>query len=78
MKTVTLKIPEMLATMLKTVSSERGLSKSEIIRRALINYFSKDENKAGSFLDLTKDMAGSIEGPPDLSTNRKYLEGYGQ
>lgn len=30
-----------------------------------------------SFYELTEHLAGSIEGPSDLSHNKKYLEGFG-
>ena len=33
--------------------------------------------QATSCLELMKDYIGCCEGPPDLSTNKKYLEGYG-
>lgn len=32
----------------------------------------------GSFLEGAEDLVGSIEGPPDLSTNPKYMEGFGK
>lgn len=32
----------------------------------------------GSALELAGDLVGSVEGPRDLSTNPKYLEGFGQ
>jgi len=51
----------------------------EIVRRALLEYFKRDEKKDSiSFLDLSRDIAGSIDGPPDLSTNKAHLEGYGK
>lgn len=79
MKTVTLKLAENLEKRLKAFSRNEGISQSEIIRRALLDYFSNEENaKSGSFLDLARDLAGSIEGPPDLSTNTAHLEGYGK
>lgn len=31
-----------------------------------------------SGLDLVRDLVGSVKGPPDLSTNRRYLRGYGR
>ena len=29
-------------------------------------------------LDLAGDLIGSVEGPSDLSTNRAYMDGYGE
>lgn len=80
MKTLTLKIPESLETRLYVFAHQNGLSRSEIVRRALMEYFSSEESvsKPGSFLDLAQDLAGSIEGSRDLSTNKALLEGYGK
>lgn len=79
MKTLTLKIPEILETRLDTFAHQNGLSRAEIVRRALIEFFSSEnESKPGSFLDLAQDLAGSIEGSRDLSTNKALLEGYGK
>ncbi len=32
----------------------------------------------GSALELAGDLVGSVEGPGDLSTNPKYMEGFGR
>ena len=34
--------------------------------------------KPGSFLDGIEHLAGSVSGPGDLSTNPKYMEGFGE
>ena len=79
MKTLSLKLPEILESQLDIFARKNGMSRSEIVRRALLEYFSRDEvSRPGSFLDLARDLAGSIEGPSDLSTNKDYLEGYGK
>lgn len=33
---------------------------------------------AKSVLDLAGDLVGCVDGPPDLATNPKHLDGYGQ
>ncbi len=79
MDTLTLKIPGIIKEKLKTYSKRKGLSKSEIVRNALLDYFDKDDlDKQGTFYDLAKDLAGSVKDAPDLSTNKEYLSGYGQ
>lgn len=79
MKTLSLKLPEILESQLDIFARKNGMSRSEIVRRALLEYFSRDVvSRPGSFLDLARDLAGSIEGPSDLSTNKAYLEGYGK
>ena len=79
MDTMTLKIPDVMKEKLKKFSKKKGLSKSEIVRNALIEYLDKDDViKKGTFMDLAMDLAGSIDEKPDLSTNKKYLEEYGK
>lgn len=79
MDTLTLKIPGVMKEKLKTYSKLKGVSRSEIVRNALIDYFEKDDlEKKGTFYDLAKDISGSVKGPSDLSTNKEYLSGYGQ
>ena len=79
MNTLTLKVPEILNTQLNRYAEKKGLNKSEIVRLALIEYLSKeDSNSKNSVLSLSKDLAGSVNGPSDLSTNKAYLEDYGK
>ncbi len=79
MKTLTLKLPEILESKLNNIAHKSGLSRSEVVRNALTEYFSREDlRNAGSFLDLARDLAGSIEGPYDLSTNKSHLEGFGK
>ncbi|MFQ5582921.1 MAG: CopG family transcriptional regulator [Calditrichia bacterium] len=79
MKMLITKLSRILETRLKALSKKRRVNKSEIVRRALIAYFSRDDaSNSGSFLDLSKDLAGSVEGPADLSTNKTHMEGYGK
>lgn len=54
------------------------MSKSEIIRRALDEYISKEKYRTGSFLDLARDLKESIEASHDLSVNDKHFKGYGE
>jgi len=79
MKTLTVKVPEELDLKLAAVAAKRGESKSNLIRTA-INSILK-ENKAvipNSCLDMAKDLVGSVEGPSDLSCNKRHLKGYGK
>jgi hypothetical protein len=78
MSTLTLKVSDGLNTQLNSFSKKNGMSKSELVRIALLEFFSKnDTDFKGSFLDLSKDLAGSIKAPTDISINKDYLEGYG-
>ena len=79
MKTLTLKLPEILENRLSIMARKNGLSRSEVVRRALLEYFTRNTvNTPGSFLDLSHDLAGSIEGSADLSTNKAHFKGYGK
>jgi metal-responsive CopG/Arc/MetJ family transcriptional regulator len=79
MKTLSLKLPDPLRRKLERKARERGLSKSEVVRAALEQYL--DSERAihpESALTAALPWVGCVEGPGDLSTNPKYLEGFGQ
>ena len=79
MKTLTVKLPEILEAKLNALIQKTGQKKSTIVRRALAQFLSDDETiQLGSFLDLSRDLAGSIKGPSDLSVNKARFEEYGQ
>ena len=79
MKTLTVKVPEDLDLKLAAAAAKRGESKSDLIRTALESIVNTNEAiMPNSCLDLAKDIVGSVEGPSDLSHNKKHLKGYGQ
>ena len=79
MKTLTVKVPEELDLKLAAVAAKRGESKSNLIRTAIISILSTNEAVThNSCLDMAKDLVGSVEGPPDLSCNKRHLKGYGK
>lgn len=83
MKTRTIKLPEPLDAKLTRYAAANGSSASAVLREALATYLAEPKaatrgTKAGSFADLARDLAGSVDGPPDLSTNPKYLKGFGR
>jgi metal-responsive CopG/Arc/MetJ family transcriptional regulator len=79
MNTITLKVPDNIKEKLNTFSKKKGLSKSEIIRNALLEYLDKDDLfKQGSFMDFAADLAGTVNDKSDLSTNKDYLNEYGR
>ena len=78
MKTITFKLPEKLAADLDAAAQEDGVSKSQIIRKVLEDRLrSKRGKKSPRAYDLVKDLSGSIKGPADLLTNRKYVRDFG-
>lgn len=40
--------------------------------------YGEEQPPRASFLALAGDLAGCVEGPPDLSTNPEHLRGFGQ
>ncbi len=79
MDTLTLKIPDSIKEKLKNYSRRKGISRSEIVRNALLEYLDRDElKKDGTFYDLAKDIAGSVDESPDLSKNKKHFSDYGK
>ncbi len=79
MKTLTVKVPEELDLKLAAVAKKIGESKSNLIRSAIEHIVTSSSTiTANSCLDLAKDLVGSVEGPTDLSHNKKHLAGYGQ
>jgi predicted transcriptional regulator len=79
MKILSLKLPDDLAQELSMRARSRGTTKSDLLREALVDFLAKEpQREKGSFLDLAEDLAGCLEGPEDLSYNKKYLADYGR
>ena len=79
MKTLSLKVPENLLRKLERAARQRGQSKSEVIRSALQQYLNGERTiPPGSALEAAGPWIGCVEGPGDLATNPKYMEGFGE
>jgi len=79
MSTITLKLPDGLATRLRSAVKRRGKSQSELVREALEAHLEREgETVVGSCLDLALDLAGRLDGASDLSSDRRHLRGYGR
>ena len=76
MKTLTLRIDPTLDQWLGAEAKRLGRTRSEIVREALTQ--KRDGKKPRSLHDRIKDVCGVIQGPRDLSTNPKYMEGLGE
>lgn len=81
MKTLTVRLPEELASELEAESRERKVTKSELVRERLGRAPRASRGRL-TRLNAIADLVGSVEGlPTDLSSRRKaYLRatGYGQ
>jgi metal-responsive CopG/Arc/MetJ family transcriptional regulator len=76
MKTLSLKLPAGLSVKLDRTAKNSGLSKSEVVRAALEQFLQKEHPL--SALELAGDLVGRVKGPGDLSTNPKYIKGFGE
>jgi Arc/MetJ-type ribon-helix-helix transcriptional regulator len=79
MRTITLKLPEGLAARVSAAVKRSGASTSALVREALEERLGREQDpRAGSCLELARDLRGSLTGPADLSANPKRLQGYGR
>lgn len=79
MSTLSIRLPKMLDEQLTSTARQRKQTKAAVILEALQEYLAKQEEaRLVSAYDLAKEFLGCGEGPADLSTNKKHLEGYGQ
>jgi metal-responsive CopG/Arc/MetJ family transcriptional regulator len=82
MKTISLKLPVGLHAKLERAAKQGNQSKSTVVRAALEQFLSSEPRSSSkrtvSALELAGDLVGCVAGPGDLSTNPKYLEGFGQ
>ena len=76
MKSMCIRLPSRLSARLERAAKKRGQTKSEIVRNALEQFLNGE--RPMSALELAGDLVGRGKGPGDLSTNPKYMEGYGQ
>jgi hypothetical protein len=80
MTVMTFKLPDAMDHRLRVAAMKRNSSKSAIVRQAIQLYLDSDLTPAErpSVYDLVRDYIGTVEGPPDLSTNPAYMEGFGK
>ena len=79
MRTVSFKLPKNLDQMLTRVAKRRSTSRSAVLRDALEAFEASGFVVHGSLLEKAGDLVGRFKGgPPDLATNPKYMEGFGE
>ena len=80
MKTLRVKLSNALDAKVAAAAKQRKTTKSAIVRAALEQYLAKHtEPPRESFAALAKDLIGCVSGgPPDLSYNKKHMEGFGR
>lgn len=75
MRVVSIELPKELDEQLSEIARRRNASRSAILREAL-EAFARGSNS--SVAEVARDPADSLKGPPALSSNPKYLDGYGK
>lgn len=84
MSTLTIKLPSSLDAALADACARAQLTKSELVRRAVIAYLvpggsGVSSEAAPSALALAGDLVGCFAGgPSDLSSNPRHLNGLGK
>jgi hypothetical protein len=80
MKTLIVRLPEMLIADIEAESRHRNVSKSHVVRERLQG--SKRSKRQSMHIEAIADLIGSVDGlPEDLSSRKKrYLQksGYGK
>jgi predicted DNA-binding protein len=77
---ITIRVSESLVKRLKKHAGMRRRSESALVREALESYLGEASTPSSAY-DLARDagLIGCVGGgPTDLSTNRKYFEGFGE
>ena len=79
MSKLSLNVPKPLEVKLRAEAKRRRATRAKVALEALEKQFhvKKAQGKV-SIADLISDLAGCYDGPSDLSTNKKYMEGYGR
>lgn len=81
MKTISVTLSDALHARLERAAKRKKRSKSSMVRAALEQFLPDAQvsppKRAVSALDLAGNLVGSVEGPGDLSTNPKYMRGFG-
>ena len=79
-KRLSIRIGPKLEENLRRRAKSSGKDESTIVREALEDYLSRTRPPASAY-DLAKEagLIGCVrDAPADLSTNRKYFEGFGE
>ncbi len=78
MSSVSLKMPEELATRLTAAARRRGMTRSALVRDALESYLRRVGARNGSAAEVARDLIGVVEGPRDLSQHSKHMKRFGR
>lgn len=76
METISVKLPAALRQRLAAEARRRNVTQSTLVRESLEQVLFADTGKRGELTcaDLAGELIGSVQGPSDLSTNKRYLK----
>jgi Arc/MetJ-type ribon-helix-helix transcriptional regulator len=80
MERITVRVEKQLKQQLEAEAAARGVRPSDVVREVLEKHLRKRKPRESCY-DLAKRLGiiGIYKGgPPDLSTNPKYMEGFGE
>ncbi len=69
---------------IKRLAERYGLSAKDMVMKLVEEALTGEQGaqpfevRPGSFLDGIEDIVGAGEGPPNLATHPKYMEGFGR
>lgn len=65
---------------IRSLAKRRGVSQKQAVLDLVEKEVEQEpiEAQSGSLLDLNRDLFGCGSGPGDVSTNPKYLDGFGK
>ncbi len=75
MRTVSIKLPEALDDAVTELAARQQMNRSAVVREALVAYTAQRQRSVTALVD---EIAGTFDGPADLSTNPKRMAGYGR
>ena len=78
MRTLSLKIPPALEASLESLARRKGATKSAVLREILERHLSREKGRPSRLLAVAADLVGCVEGPQDLSSDRRHMKGYGR
>ncbi len=77
MSSVGVTLSEDLDCRLTALARRRRTSRAQVMREALVALIAREVPSLTAG-ELAADLVGSVDGPSDLSTNPKHMEGFGQ
>ena len=76
---ISVRLPEKLTVRLRARSRASGTSESNLVRKALEKYLEAPPGNRSAYEWAEEaGVIGRVDGPTDLSTNRRYFEGFGK